>query len=119
MALHKQDVVIIHLGWQLPDTSTQPTRTIGLKTGWACTRIVPIRFCSRWGLPCHRHCWRTRWALTPPFHPYFNHRSKWFVFCGTFPWVRVNAFPAGRYPASCFHGARTFSNHPTDWQRYL
>jgi len=27
-------VVIIHLGCQLPDTSAQPTRTIGLETGW-------------------------------------------------------------------------------------
>src|SRR5690349_19989661 len=27
-----------------------------------------------------------------------------FAFCGTFPRVA----PAGRYPAPCFHGARTF-----------
>jgi len=42
-----------------------------------------------------------------------------FAFCGTFPGVT----PAGRYPAPCFHGARTFlcysrsciSDHPADW----
>jgi len=37
MALASQDVVIIHLGCQLPDTSAQPTRTIGLETGWSIT----------------------------------------------------------------------------------
>ena len=35
-----------------------------------------------------------RWALTPPFHPYFG-GPKRFVFCGAFPRVT----PAGRYPA--------------------
>ena len=48
-----------------------------------------------------------------------------FAFCGTFPGVT----PAGRYPAPCFHGARTFlsaiavrntlpasrSGHPANW----
>lgn len=29
-----EDAVIIHLGPVLPQTSTQPTRTTGLKTGW-------------------------------------------------------------------------------------
>jgi len=51
-----------------------------------------------------------RCALTAPFHPYRGDRDRSpgrrrrFVFCGTFPGVA----PAGRYPAPCFHGARTF-----------
>lgn len=44
-----------------------------------------------------------RWALTPPFHPYPRMRGR-FAFCGTFPEVAL----AGRYPAPCFRGARTF-----------
>ena len=46
-----------------------------------------------------------RCALTAPFHPYLppkGHRRS--ALCGTFPRVA----PAGRYPASCFYGARTF-----------
>jgi len=106
------DVVIIHLGCQLPDTSPQPTRTTDLKTGWihCCIRVVPIRFCSRWGLPC-RDCYQyARWALTPPFHPYpiKQNLNGRYIFCGTFPWACTNACPAGCYPASCFLGARTF-----------
>ncbi len=30
---------------------------------------VPIRFCSRWGLPCRSALPRSRCALTAPFHP--------------------------------------------------
>ena len=44
-----------------------------------------------------------RCALTAPFHPY-SATAKRFAFCGTFPRVT----PAGRYPAPCLHGARTF-----------
>ena len=53
-----------------------------------------------------------RCALTAPFHPYPYGR---FAFCGTFPGVAS----AGRYPAPCFRGARTFlprlreRDHPT------
>ncbi len=76
----------------------------------ACARPAPIWFCSRWGLPCQACC-QARGALLP--HPFTltRHRSSpgplecWrFAFCGTFPGVA----PAGRYPAPCFHGARTF-----------
>ena len=86
---------------------------------------APIRSCSRCGLPCHRR-YRRRGALLP--HPFtltllrqqgFGGR---FTFCGTFPGVA----PAGRYPAPCFRGARTFlpppgfpvakGDHPTVWR---
>ena len=82
----------------------QPTRMTGPETGWtACAaRVIPIRFCSRWGLPC-RPCRHGRGGLLP--HPFtLTFRGRRFAFCGTFPGVA----PAGRYPAPCFRGARTF-----------
>ena len=58
-----------------------------------------------------------------PLPPIFSHESPWawrFAFCGTIPGVA----PAGRYPAPCFRGARTFlpparrpeSGHPAVWR---
>ncbi len=87
-----------------------PPGQLARKPAWqGCPcRVVPIRSCSRWGLPCRRRCRHTRWALTPPFHP-GRGKPRWFLFCGTFPRVaRLPASPAGSYPASLFHGARTF-----------
>ena len=48
----------------------------------------------------------TRCALTAPFHPCrsMTCTGRRFAFCGTVPGVA----PAGRYPAPCFRGARTF-----------
>jgi len=77
--------------------------------GWAgnrprvSPRAVPIRSCSRWGLPCRSRC-RQRGGLLP--HPFtlaaaMPRRS---AFCGTFPEVAL----AGHYPAPYFRGARTF-----------
>ncbi len=40
----------------------QPTRTTGPETGWAFARVIPIRSCSRWGLPCRSRC-RSRGGL--------------------------------------------------------
>ena len=88
----------------------QPTRTAGLTS--PCGVIVftnlrgavPIRFCSRWGLPCRFRC-RRRGALLPHLFTLTRvRRSERFVFCGTFPGVA----PAGRYPAPHVDGARTF-----------
>ncbi len=42
-------------------------------------------------------------TLSPLPAQYSNAGGR-FAFCGTFPGVA----PAGRYPAPCFHGARTF-----------
>ena len=70
------------------------------------TRVIPIRSCSRWGLPC-RPCCQRRGGLLP--HPFtLTSRARRFAFCGTFPEVA----PAGRYPAPCFRGARTFLTLP-------
>ncbi len=108
----------IHLGRPLPDASSnQPGRR--RENPLALRRAIPIRSCSRWGLPCRPRC-RVRGALLP--HPFtLTCRSprgagRRFAFCGTFPRVA----PAGRYPAPCFRGARTFlgpdkrgRGHPT------
>lgn len=59
--------------------------------------LLPVGFTMPFLLP------KTRWALTPPFHPYQCMHWR-FAFCGTFPKVTL----AGRYPAPCLHGARTF-----------
>src|SRR5215213_7189746 len=69
---------------------------------------VPIRSCSRCGLPCRFRC-RTRGALLPHLFTLTTpkpHRGEGgrFVLCGTFPGVA----PAGRYPAPYVDGARTF-----------
>ncbi|EMG54101.1 hypothetical protein WYI_08664 [Ochrobactrum sp. CDB2] len=75
-------------------------------------RAVPIRFCSQWGLPCRLCCHRRGgllphpFTLTPSSLPLDQavRKTGRSTLCGTVPGVA----PAGRYPASCFHGARTF-----------
>jgi hypothetical protein len=100
----------------------QPTRTAGLTSPCgviACANLrdaVPIRFCSRCGLPCRFRC-RIRGALLPHLFtlacplpippPQAGEGVGWgrrFDLCGTFPGVA----PAGRYPAPYVDGARTF-----------
>ncbi len=92
----------------------QPTRTSARKQTWRLAPPrVPIRSCSRWGLPCQR-CYQRCGALLPhPFTLTCTRSCRRFAFCGTFPGVA----PAGRYPASCFRGARTFLPCPTSGQR--
>ncbi len=79
---------------------------------------LPIRPCSRWGLPCRRHCWK-RGGLLP--HRFTlagrapNSRLKLdrrSVLCGTFPELAL----AGHWPAPYFRGARTFLQ-PRDHSR--
>ena len=94
----------------------RPTRTAARKPArpraheGARRPAVPTWSCSRWGLPCRPRC-RRRGALLP--HPFTlaggpAGPGRRFAFCGTFPGVA----PAGRYPAPCFHGARTFLPRP-------
>jgi hypothetical protein len=105
----------IHLGRSSPSASRDrpgwrrgnpPDRAGRLPRGRSAT---PTWSCSRWGLPCRRRC-RRRGALLPhPFtltarEPKRGPRVWRFAFCGTFPEVTL----AGRYPAPCFRGARTF-----------
>jgi hypothetical protein len=92
----------------------QPTRTASLTSpcGVIARRrtfrvAIPIRFCSRCGLPC-RFRRRIRGALLPHLFtltaPTPEGEGGRFVLCGTFPGVA----PAGRYPAPYVDGARTF-----------
>jgi len=107
VALAGDNVAAIPLGLRLPVASrNQPGRQAetALKVS---LHAIPIRFCSRWGLPC-RSCRQARGGLLP--HPFtltppakrLNDRAVLqagrFAFCGTFPGVA----PAGRYPAPCF-----------------
>ena len=96
----------IHLGRPLPNASCdRPGRRRGNPPAGRSPRVAPTWSCSRWGLPCHPRC-RGRGALLPhPFTLTLGPEPLWrFTFCGTFPGVA----PAGRYPAPCLHGARTF-----------
>ena len=100
----------IHLGRVLPRASSnQPGRRCGnaFRPAAEATKLcrpysvlLPAGFALPALLPA------LRCALTAPFHPYPRERGR-FAFCGTFPGVA----PAGRYPAPCFRGARTFL-HP-------
>ena len=95
-ALRRGNVAAIHLGRLLPDASRNlPGRWAG-NSPRGFPRTIPIRFCSRWGLPCRFRC-RSRGGLLP--HPFTltAHEARRFAFCGTFPGVA----PAGRYPAPC------------------
>ena len=66
---------------------TQPTRTVSRKQpSRVSPRTAPIRFCSRWGLPC-RSCCQSRGGLLP--HP-FTLTTKIVAVCFLwhFPWGR-------------------------------
>ena len=49
-------------GTSVAERLVQPTRTTDPETGWAEARVIPIRSCSRWGLPC-RSRYRARGGL--------------------------------------------------------
>ena len=86
----------------------QPTQAATRKPVICCLYLVLLPAGFTLPLPSPA----VRCALTAPFHPYPYGR---FTFCGTFPGVAS----AGRYPAPCFRGARTFlprlreRDHPT------
>ena len=107
----------IHLGRPLPGASRdRPGRRRGNAPEPLRSRpAVPTWSCSRWGLPCRRRC-RRRGALLPHHFTLAARRrsaESAVCFCGTFPRVA----PAGRYPAPCFRGARTFLYPRKDRQR--
>src|SRR5271170_7380130 len=107
-------VTAIPLGRRLPDASSNLPGRPDLDTDpktlsrfhARVLRAVPIRSCSRWGLPCRRRC-RRRGALLPHLFTLtagIRNAPRRYVLCGTFPRLA----PAGRYPAPLVHGARTF-----------
>jgi hypothetical protein len=81
---------------------TQPTRAAGLEKGRdPCgSRTAPIRFCSRWGLPC-RFRYRSRGGLLP--HPFTLTPAEAGAVCFLwhFPWGRPRrALPGTVFPWS-------------------
>jgi len=66
-----RNVAAIHLGRRLHVASRNPPGWLARKPAVAppCdgTRVIPIRSCSRWGLPC-RCCYQKRGGLLP--HPF-------------------------------------------------
>ncbi len=91
-------------------TLKQSTRTAGPEPALSCpeerTRAIPIRPCSRWGLPC-RVRYRPRGALLP--HPFTFRRAE--AFGGLFS-VALSLTPSRGPPDVIrhrgFRGARTF-----------
>jgi len=104
------DVTAIPLVRRLPGASSnQPERLIWTDPA-PKGRAVPIRFCSRWGLPC-RCRRRQRGALLPhrfTLAPAVTQRAVAVSSLWHCPWGRPKPAPAGRYPAPLVHGARTF-----------
>ena len=89
---------------------SRPTRTARAGEGPAPLRrrVVPIRSCSKRGLPCRLRC-RRRGALLPhPFTLAWRRSVRRFAFCGAIPGVA----PGGRYPPPFRRGARTFLHPP-------
>ena len=103
------DVAAIPLGPPLPAASSnQPGRQ---RRRHARTRLAgppgrPYSVLLPAGLAMPLPLPEARCALTAPFHPCPACAGR-FAFCGAVPGVA----PAGRYPAPCLRGARTFL-HP-------
>ena len=82
----------------------QPTRAAGAETRWSCCQPVQPLFGLAPGgvypaMSVAGHAVRSYRTFSP-----LPRRARRFVFCGTFPEVAL----AGRYPAPCLRGARTF-----------
>ena len=101
----------IPLGRPLPSASRdRPGWRSGNAPGLAACHpylvLLPVGFALPPPLPS------ARCALTAPFHPCrpagLAAGGEAVCFCGTFPGVA----PAGRYPAPCLRGARTFLSPP-------
>ena len=96
----------IHLGQAFPPGSCSLPGGLVRRGGrrGRATLDPPIRPCSAWGLPCPLR-YRKGGALLPhPFTLTSGRIRRRSALCGTFP--RVAA--AGRYPACCPPGVRTF-----------
>ena len=89
----------------LPLRLKLPTRMPGVEARpRGCPRDIPIRHCSRWGLPC-RSCCQSRGGLLPHrFTLTVPRGAQRFHFCGAFRRIA----PPGRYPAPWLQGVRTF-----------
>ena len=102
-------------GTILADRLARPTRMEREGAPVSCLTPIPIRSCSRRGLPCHP-CHQERGGLLP--HPFTLTRDKSRAVC--FLWRYPSGWPAlrplspgGRYPPPCLRGARTFLQQVT------
>lgn len=123
----KQDVVIIHLGQRLPATSTQPTRTIELKTALESPPHCPYSVLLPMGFTLPAPLLGRRWALTPPFHPYLDAQSTsgGGLLSVALSLGFATCFPSRVLPGIVFPWSPDFpplhpfeissSNHPADW----
>jgi hypothetical protein len=112
-----------HSSWAHVATRlTQPTRTVGRKQpSKVSPRTAPIRFCSRWGLPC-RSCCQSRGGLLP--HPFTLAVAEAAAVCFLwhFPWGRPRRPLAGTvspwspdFPHPQPFGSRE-CGRPASWQ---
>ena len=109
--LPRKGVTTIHLGRPLPDASRdRPGRRRGNAfRPWPKPRTVPSLFGLAPGgvyraASVAGRAVRSYRTLSPLPSARPEPGRRRFAFCGTFPRVA----PAGRYPAPCFRGARTF-----------
>ena len=96
----------IPLALRLLTGSSRQPGPLGAKLPCRKRRAIPIRRCSRWGLPCRFGC-PSRGGLLPHRFTLTLHAGR-FVLCGAFRRVA----PPGRYPAPSLHGVRTFLARP-------
>jgi len=100
----------IHLGRQLPAASSdRPEERSWKRAVQASLRVLPIWSCFRWGLPgpC---CCQQGGALLP-HHFTLTCRPKpsgGIISVALSVAARETPATPGRYPAPCFHEARTF-----------
>jgi hypothetical protein len=123
MARVAPDVTAIHLGRSLPTASSNQPGRQGWKQARALARpVVPIRSCSRWGLPCRRRC-RRRGALLP--HPFTlallrQRLRKAVCFLWHCPWGHPRRTLSGtvfpRSPDFPLHRRGRCSGRPADWR---
>ena len=106
------NVTAIHLGHPLPDASAQPTRTTGLETGWRANPphcpysvLLPMGFTMPWPLPAHAV---GSYPTLSPLLTTLRAASGLLSVALSLGLAGKPVSPAGCYPASCFHGARTF-----------
>ena len=87
----------------------QPTRAAGLEKGRTLARSAPPLFGFAPGGVYRAASVAGRAVGSyPTLSPLPRPQPRRFAFCGTFPGVA----PAGRYPAPCSRGARTFLPRP-------
>src|SRR6266446_639553 len=92
-------------GTLVSERLARPTRAATRKPAAGCPACRPYLVLLPVGFALPLPLLVARCALTAPFHPYLAGKPvRRSVLCGTFPRVA----PAGRYPAPCFRGARTF-----------